>query len=149
MTTEKMPDRPPLTITLTTGQKIKMTYGLEMDLRRLLPEPGAAMQLVLTDPFTQDFVIRRCLSTEKKMIEDLKELPEVEAELEPDDIDNILMWAVNHVLYFFMKRALNMRGLGEQYPMTLLNPSTNGSPDSASTTPSAGPSESSKENSTT
>lgn len=139
MSEAELPDRPPLKLTLSTNKTIKMTYGLEMDLRRLLPEPATAMNLVLTDPFTQDYVIRRCLADVKKMVEDLKELPEVEDELEPDDTDKILMWAVGHVLYFFMKRALRMRDLSAQYPTTLLAPSTNGSPNLPSTTSSAGP----------
>lgn len=133
-------ERPPLKLVLEDSRVIKMTYGHEMDLRRLLPDPTTAMQLVMNDPFTQDYVVRRCLSPVKKMFEDLKEVPEVEDDDQPstDDVERILLWAVSHVLYFFMKRATAMGELAAQYQMTPLNPSKTGSESSASTTPSVG-----------
>lgn len=132
--------RPPLTIEMSTGRKIKMTYGLEMDLRRLLPDPVTAMQMVLNDPFTQDYVIRRCLTPINRMLTQ-DELTEDEVELDSDDTEKLILWAVEHVLYFFAKRAAAMVQLGSKFQMDLPNRSTNGSPNSPTTTPSAGPSE--------
>jgi hypothetical protein len=148
-------ERPPLVFEFSEGsgrEPLKMTYGLEMDLRRLLPDPNTAMQLVLVDPFTQDFVIRRCLTDKKKIITDIDELiPVEEVDLDSDELDKLLIWAVEHAIYFFVKRTAGMGELGQrmepQFPsrQDQMKPSTSGSENSASTTPSAGPSDVSKE----
>lgn len=143
---------PALTLTIIRDDapfEIKMTYGLEMDLRRVLPDPGIAMQLGMVDSETQDYIIRRCLTDSKKMIKDENELVAVEAvNISTEDIDAIILWVVEHQLYFFGKRARAMMTLAARQktkaPQLLTN---DGSVDLASETPSAGPSESSKETS--
>lgn len=148
-------ERPPLEFTFTDSSKapIKMTYGLEMDIRRLLPDPRTAMQLALYDTFTQDYVVRRCLTNKKKVITDPEELiPFEEVDLDSDEIERLLKWALEHALYFFVKRTTEVGELGVRFrsilPQDQTKPSTNGSEISTSTTPSAGDSESSKDNST-
>lgn len=146
-------ERPPLTITFSPESEtdpIKMTYGLEMDLRRLLPDPQTAMQLILSDTFTQDYVIRRCLTPLRKIVTDEKEMiPTDDVKLTSDDVDALLRWALAHAMYFFVKRATDLAEMGTQFkvnlPIALQAPSTNGSSDSTLTMPSAGDSESSKE----
>lgn len=137
----KMPaERPPLSLNTSAG-KVKMTYGLEMDFRRMLPDPAAAMSVALNDPYTQDYIIRRCFTPKKGMVTNAEELISAdELELEPDDNEAIIIWAVSHVLYFFMKRSMAMGELATQYQQEtpLPSPSTSGSEVSASTTQSAG-----------
>lgn len=134
-----MPDRPPLSVRLTTGQVVKMTYGLEMDLRRMLPDPASAMAVALNDPYTQDYIIRRCMTTGKTgMVTDEAQLETV-IDLEPDDTEALIVWAVNHVLYFFVIRAKSLANLSEQYKIPRSDQLPNGSTNSPSTTPSAGP----------
>jgi len=136
--------RPSLEITMSNGRKIKMTYGLEMDIRRMLPVPSAAVQLVMHDPHTQDYIVRRCLTDKKGMIHDEKELVE-DVDLDSDDVERLLLWVTEHCLYFFVKRATAMGELSARYEELLPKPSLTGSENSALTTPSAGPSESAKE----
>lgn len=146
--------KPPLTITVLVGdapKEIKMTYGLEMDLRRVLPDPSSAMQLTMVDQETQDYVIRRCLTDTKKMIHDPNELIAVEdVELDSESMDDLLLWALEHQLYFFAKRAKGVMTLAaRQQTKAPQLPSTDGSETSTTTTPSAGPSDASKETSPT
>jgi len=135
-------ERPPLRVDLSGGKEVKMTYGLEMDLRRLLPNAEATLQLIMHDPYTQDYIVRRCLTDAKKLIlkeEDL--IPANEVELSSDDVEKLLMWATEHVLYFFVTRANSMSALGARYQKALPDqptPSETGSETSASMTPSAG-----------
>jgi len=138
---DPLPPRPDLTIEVA-GQTIKMTYGLEMDLRRMLPDPLSALTLIRDDVYTQDYIVRRVLTPAKKIITDPAELVAMEElDVTSEDVENILTWATEHALYFFVKRTVEMAKLGVRYNQALPKPSTDGSETSATTTPSAGPSE--------
>lgn len=138
---DPLPPRPPLTIEVN-GETIKMTYGLEMDLRRMLPDPLSALTLIRDDVYTQDYLVRRVLTPAKKIITDPAELVSMEdTDISSDEVENILTWVTEHALYFFVKRTLELAKLGVQYKQALPMPSTSGSEDSTTTTPSAGPSE--------
>jgi hypothetical protein len=138
---DPLPPRPPLTIEVN-GETIKMTYGLEMDLRRMLPDPLSALTLIRDDVYTQDYLVRRVLTPVKKIVTDPADLISMEeVDITSEDVENILTWATEHALYFFVKRTLELAKLGVQYKQALPTHSTSGSEDSATTTPSAGPSE--------
>lgn len=141
--------RPAIFIKIDDQRSVKMTYGLLMDLQRLLPDASQAMALVLGDPYTQDYVIRRIMTDKKGTVtkdEDLIQAEELD--LDPEQMERILDWAVQHILHFFAQRAGNMASLGMQFQTALPGLFTDGSPTSASTTPSAGPSTEPKESST-
>jgi hypothetical protein len=122
---------PPLTLKIPSiDQTIKMTYGLEGDLRRMLPDIASAMQLILSDPFTQDYVIRRVLTPTKKMITNLDDLiPVEEVEITSEEQEEILQWALEHAMYFFMVRAGSIKKVGDKFKTALPDPSTAGSQD--------------------
>lgn len=137
---DNLPERPPLTIEVN-GDVIKMTYGLEMDLRRLLPDAQTALILLREDVFTQDYLIRRVLTKSNKMLTDPDQLISLdETDLSSDDVERILTWVGEHALYFFVKRIASLAALGVRYNQAPPTPSSDGSENSASTTPSAGPS---------
>jgi len=143
----KLPERPPLRFDLSSGDDIKMTYGLEMDLRKLLPNAQTTLQLVMHDPYTQDYIVRRCLTPSAKSIKDEASLIDAdEVKIPSEEIERLLMWATDHVLYFFVTRANSMGQLGVRY-QTLVpavpepTASETGSETSAMQTPSAGPTE--------
>lgn len=144
--TEPTFERPPLRIDLG-AKEIKMSYGLEMDLRRMLPNAESALRLVMSDPVTQDYLVRRCLTPVSKVITSPEDLVQsVDVELTSDDVERLLMWVTEHVLYFFVKRAQSIGQIGARYQQILpgiapSTPSENGSETSPSMTPSAGPSE--------
>ena len=107
-------DKPPLIFEFNESghEPIKMTYGLEMDLRRVLPDPRTAVQLVLYDNFTQDYIIRRCLTAKKQLITDLDDLiPADEVEVTSEEADGLLKWALEHALYFFASRTAGVADL--------------------------------------
>jgi hypothetical protein len=137
-------EKPDLEITVKlngTDKTIKMVYGLEMDLRRLLPDPTTAMQLVMMDQFTQDYIVRRCLTDNKKMITDVTELvAEDTIDINSEDVERLMLWALEHTLYFFVKRTSAVGALGVRCQASLPILFKSGSEPSPSTTPSAGPS---------
>ena len=123
---------------------IKMTYGLEMDIRRMLPDPQTATELLMGDPVTQDYILRRCLTDKNKMITDFADLVKEDQfeDLSYEVREAILMWAGSHALYFFAKRTMGLARLGmdlqTMLPHLLPHPLPNGSESSASETPSPG-----------
>lgn len=133
--------RPPLTIEVTiddgTTKEIKLSYGLFNDLQRTLPDPGAVLDTMIADPYTRDYIIRRCMTPTKKIVKD----PETELVAaedtgldDPDEIDKLLQWVTEHMLYFFAISAGGMKRLSEAFKVKLgplpdqPAPSTSGSP---------------------
>lgn len=140
-----LPERPELYINVG-DRRIKMTYGLEMDIRRMLPDPVTALQLIQSDPYTQDYIVRRVLTDINEMVTDLDKLiPQSEIGISSQEVEDILSWATEHALYFFVKRTVQMAKLGVRYQEALPKPSKDGSENSASKTPSAGLSDAPKE----
>ena len=146
-------EKPPLRFNFPEGvdkDSIKMTYGLEMDIRRMLPDPETAMSLLLADPYTQDWVLRRILTDKNKMITDPEELiPYEDIDLPSEVTEELLMWAAQHAIYFFAKRTLNVANLGVRFAEVMAAatppaPSPAGSTTSDSRTQSAGDLESQK-----
>lgn len=139
-------EAPPLTLQVTDEYRAKMSYGLLMDLQRLLPDATQAMALIMADPYTQDYVVRRVMTPDKATITDSEKLVKSETlELDPEQVATILDWVVKHILHFFAQRAANLAKAGAQFKTALPSLFTSGSPTSASETPSAGPSEPPKE----
>lgn len=145
-------NRPDLTVTVKRDAgdfEVKMSYGLEMDLRRVMPDPSNAITLSMMDTDTQDYIIRRCLTEKRKSITNIDELiPVEEVDIDTEEGDKLILWALEHQLYFFAKRARGMLDLAARQ-QTKVPPhlSNSGSETSPSTTQSAGPSDASKETS--
>lgn len=125
-------------LTLTTGRKLKMPYALLMDICRFLPDPASAVSLVMSDPITQDYIVRRMLTPLERAVKTDDDLiAPGEVDIDIDDVEALLSWVVQHVLYFFVKRSLGMVRAGEKYKQAFpvpqvpaqLTPSTSGSED--------------------
>lgn len=140
--------RPPLKLELTIGENTKTvvyTYGLSNDIQRLVPDAGAVIGDIMSQPYIRDYIVRRVLTDKKGFVEKEEDLiaPEEIDDLDPDEVAKILDWASEHLLYFFGNSAGSMSRLAKQFSALLqpLSPSSTGSDPSPSTTPSAGPSE--------
>lgn len=132
-------ERPPLKVTVNledgSEKEIKLSYGLFQDLQRQIPEPTVLIDVLTADPFTRDYILRRCMTDTKKMVMDPeKEL--VAAENcgldDPDEMDKLLKWVAGHMLYFFATSAGGLKQLGELFREmnvgTPSAPSMSGSP---------------------
>jgi hypothetical protein len=130
-------ERPPLTCTVKLEDEseytIKMSYGLHQDLQRMVPDPGAIVDTIAADPYARDYILRRCMTPEKKLIKDESELKAAE-DLgldDPDEMNKLLQWATGHLLYFFGISAGGLKQLAELLASKLDQaqpaPSTSGS----------------------
>ena len=104
-----MMERPPLTIKVRENE-IKMNYTLQMDLQCMVPNAETAIETILSDPYTRDYIVRRVLTPSRKALKDEKDLIQMEdVELDMDETLAILDWVAEHLLYFFAKSAVNLR----------------------------------------
>ena len=109
-------------------RELTMPYAMLMDLCRMLPDPAATMQLVMSDPVTQDYIVRRVLTPLDKVIESVDDLiSPADVDLDIDEVEALLTWVVQHTLYFFAKRTLGLRTVGSQFKQALPSLSSDGS----------------------
>ena len=114
---------PSISDTITIGeQKVKMTYGLMMDLQRVIPNAETAIESVMTDSFIRDYLVRRVLTPIKGTVEKEADLISAEdMDLSMDEVGQVLDWAVAHLLHFFVKSALALKAQGQM--LKALDPS--------------------------
>jgi hypothetical protein len=114
--------KPPRTFDITVNgekQTIVMSYGLFHEVAKVVPSPEQITDLLLTDPYLRDYVIRRLLTGNKKVEkdEDLVDLFDLDVDL--DEVEGLVSWAAEHVLHFFMRSAGKMAKTGEKYQATI------------------------------
>lgn len=123
-----MMERPSLTLTIGEHE-LRWTYGLQLDIQRVIPDAEAAVSAILSDTYTRDYLIRRVMTPLKRTVEDTKELIAVEdIDLDPDQQLEILDWVSGHILHFFVISAKNLSAKGEAFRESLPSkPSITGS----------------------
>lgn len=108
-------DRPSLTFD-AAGTELRWTYGLQLDIQRLVPDAENTISSIMGDPFVRDYLVRRALTPIKRSITDEKELVQIEdIELDPDQVIDLLDWISGHLLYAFMRTATNLSARGAEF----------------------------------
>ena len=100
-------------------QTVVMSYGLFHEISKVVPSPEQITDLLISDPYLRDYVVRRLLTGNKKVEkdEDLVDLFDMDVDL--DEIEGLVSWAAEHILHFFMKSAAKMATTGEKYQATI------------------------------
>jgi hypothetical protein len=135
MTTDK------LTVTID-GQEheLFMSYGL---LDRLTKIIGGSLDITTAslEPNTRNETLIACL-TKKGRAGVLDKVDIDNLDIDPEDVVRIVNWATEHVIGFFLKATERTKEMGERIKDKLgsLTHLVDGSKDSASPNPSAGPS---------
>lgn len=120
-------EAPPKRITVG-GIEVSMPYAKLMDLSRMLPDPASALSLVMNDSVTQDYIVRRALTPVDRVVKSEEDLiSDTEVDLETDDVEKLLTWVVQHILYFFVKRTQGLAKVGDEFKAALPSLSTTGS----------------------
>jgi hypothetical protein len=144
-------ERPNLEFILKQGSGeplvIKMTYGLFNEIMNVIPNPEDIGSLLIRDPGLRDYVIRRMITGNKRIVAETDLIDPFEMDVDIADLDDLVIWVGDHVLYFFMNSATKVAKMGERYEETIrqLALSKNGAEASPSQTPSAGASTAAKE----
>lgn len=112
-------ERPALTHTVGDVE-IRWTYGLQLDLQRLLPDSDSVIMSLMTDTFTRDYVVRRSLTPIKKSVTNPDDLVQIEdIDLDPDQVLDLINWVSAHMLYFFVTSANNLVAVGAEFKESL------------------------------
>jgi hypothetical protein len=107
------------------NQEIKLTYGVFTEILQIIPDPQNIGDLFITDAALRDYVTRRMLSGSKR-IKDEKDLVDpFELDIDMEEVNDLIMWVGDHVMYFFMNTAAKTAKLMKKYeePMQALQSS--------------------------
>jgi hypothetical protein len=106
-----------------------MSYGLFNEVMRVVPDPTKIDQLLVTDPYLRDFIIRRMLTGNKKVMGEEDLVDPFELDIDMDRIDELVGWVAEHILSFFAKSAVRTAETATKYKpvLTQLNQSLVGS----------------------
>lgn len=98
---------------------ITMSYGLFNELMRVIPSPELITSLIVTDADLRDYVVRRLLTGNKPVTKDEDLVDPFDLDIDMDRLDDLVTWAAEHVLHFFMKSAAKTAKMGEKYQGTV------------------------------
>ena len=115
--------RPPLEITLRVDGEprvIKMTYGLFNEIMVVVPSPEQIADLLVTDNGLRDYVIRRMLTGNKKVLKEEDLVDSFDVDIDITELDALVTWVGDHVMYFFITAAQKTAALGQKYQPTLI-----------------------------
>lgn len=114
--------RPPLEFTLRIDgepQVIKMTYGLFNEIMIVVPSPEQIADLLVTDAGLRDYVVRRMLTGNKRVVNESDLVDAFAIDVDITELDNLVSWVGDHVMYFFMTAAKKTAALGQKYQPSL------------------------------
>lgn len=114
--------KPSRSFDITVGgdnQTITMSYGLFNEIMRVVPSPERITDLLVSDPYLRDYVIRRMLTGNKKVTSDEDLIDPFDLDIDMDRLDDLCAWVAEHVLHFFMNSAAKAAKVGEKYQSTV------------------------------
>lgn len=123
--------RPSLEFTMKLNGEnhtIKMTYGLFNEIMNVVPSPEEIGELLITNAGLRDFIIRRMLTGNKRVLEETDMIDPFEMDVDIRDLNQLVVWVGDHILYFFMTSAEKTQQLATKYQETIaqLAPSKSG-----------------------
>lgn len=101
----------------SSGQELRMSYGMFNDIMRLIGNPQDASSLLITDSGTRDLVIRRLFTDNKKALDKIDEdlIDSFEIDILPSEIDGIVGWVADHCAHFLISMGNQMTTVAEKY----------------------------------
>lgn len=111
-------EKPSRTFDIKVGddtQTITMSWALQQELMKVIPQPENIAALLIQDFYLREYIVRRVLTGKKKVTSDEDLIDLFELELDDDAVEALIMWVVDHILYFFTDTASKSLALGERY----------------------------------
>ncbi len=98
---------------------VKMTYGLFNEIMLVVPSPEDIGELLITNAGLRDYIIRRMLTGNKRVMEDKDLIDPFEMDVDITELNKLVMWVGDHILYFFMTSAEKTAELAKKYQETI------------------------------
>lgn len=114
--------RPSLEFTLRLNGEphvVKMTYGLFNEIMIVVPNPDDIGELLITNAGLRDYIIRRMLTGSKRVTEDSDLIDPFDMDVDITELNKLVMWVGDHILYFFMTSAEKTAELAQKYQATI------------------------------
>lgn len=111
-------ERPALTFDIKLNDElktVKMTYGIFNEILQIIPDPQNIGDLFISDAALRDYVARRVLSGSKRITKEEELIDPYEMDVDMDDLNDLILWVGDHVMYFFMNNAGKTGKLMEKY----------------------------------
>lgn len=110
-----------------------MSFALFQEVMKVIPNPESVTELLLSDFYMREYIARRLLTGNKKVVKDEDMVELFDLEFDDEAIDDLIIWATDHILYFFTSTAEKSLKLGEKYKAKMAaiipsNPSPTGAP---------------------
>lgn len=139
--------RPSKELTVDSLDKpLLMTYPMMNDILRFVGSLDEALNSILRSQEIRDIIIRRLLTeTEESVVDVAQLLPASKVNMDIYDIEVVLGWVMDHIVYFFTKTTGRLEESITRNPkvreMMSSSPSTTGTQDSTTSKESVGPTE--------
>jgi hypothetical protein len=98
---------------------IKMTYGLFNEVMVVIPNPEDIGELLITNAGLRDYIIRRMLTGNKRVTNEEDMVDAFSMDVDITDLNNLVAWVGDHILYFFMTSAAKTAELAQKYQETI------------------------------
>ena len=113
--------------------EVVMSFALQQEIMKVIPSPDNITDLLISDFYLRDYVVRRALTGQKKVKSDEDLIDLFDIEVDPEQLEELVIWITDHILYFFTTTARKTLALGEKYQaemkaITPSAPSQTGSP---------------------
>jgi hypothetical protein len=102
---------------LTVGDEtLLMSYGMFSEIMRIIGDPDNAVETLMSDSNTRDWVIRRLFTKTNKPVETAEDLMNpYDIPLDPTEMDQVIAWVADHVLHFTISTAGKVKPVVERY----------------------------------
>lgn len=96
-------------------RELKMSFALFQELMRVIPDPENVTAILLTDFDLRDYLVRRTITGNKRVREDSDLIDLYDLEIDDDQLDELVLWIVDHILHFFTTTGEKSKTLAQKY----------------------------------
>lgn len=94
---------------------VVMSFALFQEVMKVIPSPENIASLLITDFYLREYVVRRVLTGNKRVKTDDDMIDLFSLDIDEADLEEMVLWITDHILYFFTKTAERSLHLNEKY----------------------------------
>lgn len=95
--------------------EVKMSFAMFQELMRVIPDPENIAGILLQDFDLREYLVRRVLTGHKRIRDDNDLFDLFDHEVDDDQLDELVLWVVDHILHFFTTTGEKSTTLARKY----------------------------------